>query len=67
MNNKVSTTSSYSYHITHMQLFERRYSVVKRSLESSTLNEGPFCLRNEKKDEEVYSTLEQRIGGETST
>lgn len=45
---KESSTSSYSYHITHVQSFKRTHSVVEQSSEDSTSNEGPSCSRNNK-------------------
>lgn len=45
----------------------KEHTLVERSSEDSTYNEGSSYLRNAKEDVEISSTLKQRRGGETST
>lgn len=47
------SSSSYSYHKTHVKSFDKKYWIVKRSSKDSTSNEVPTCSRNDKDYEEV--------------
>lgn len=63
-----SSTSLYSYHTTPIESFKRIYSVVETILSRFNINLGPSCSRNDKEEEEEFSSiLEQIRGGETST
>ena len=48
-----SSTSSYSYHTTHVESFETTYSLIEWSSKNSTSNEGTSCLRNGEEDKYV--------------
>lgn len=62
---KESSSSSYSYHVTSTQSFERTYSIVEWSLGDSTLNEGSYYSKNDqKKMEKLIQHVEQKRRGE---